>query len=202
MSFQKNCFYSKLKIYLVVTIVFSCPQLTYARSDVLLAQAESKQSIDASKVSVDEVIDTSNGGLLTLEQAIDIALSDNPGLAEIQARAEAMAAIPSQVGTLPDPRVSFNAMNLPTDTFDVSQENMTQMQFGISQAIPFPGKLALREEAAEYEAAAALDNVGETRLRLVRNVKVAWWHLFNLDQALNIVLRNQDLLRQFVVGAS
>lgn len=198
MSFQNNCFYSKLKIYLVVTIVFSCPQLTYARSDVLLAQAEGEQSIDASKVSADEVIDTSSGGLLTLEQAIDIALSDNPGLAEMQARAEAMAAIPSQVGTLPDPRVSFNAMNLPTDTFDVSQENMTQMQFGISQTIPFPGKLALREEAAEYEAAAALNNVGETRLRLVRNVKVAWWHLFNLDQALNIVLRNQDLLRQFV----
>lgn len=198
MDYQNNCFYSKLKIYLYVTIVCSYPQLAYARSDVLFAQGESEQITNASTVSVNEVIDTASGGLLTLEEAVDIAVSNNPGLAEMQARAEAMAAIPSQVGTLPDPRVSFNAMNLPTDTFDVSQENMTQMQFGISQAIPFPGKLALREEAAEYEAAAALNNVGETRLRLVRNVKVAWWHLFNLDQAINIVLRNQDLLRQFV----
>ena len=135
---------------------------------------------------------------LTLAESEQIALSDNPGLAEMQARAEAMAAIPSQVGTLPDPSVSFNAMNLPTDTFDIAQENMTQMQFGINQAIPYPGKLALREEAAEYEAAAALNNVDETRLRLVQNVKVTWWRLFNLDQALSIVLRNQDLLRQFV----
>jgi outer membrane protein TolC len=141
---------------------------------------------------------TTAGEQLTLEEAINIALQDNPGLAEIQARADAMAAIPSQVGTLPDPRVSFNAMNLPTDTFDISQENMTQMQFGINQAVPFPGKLALREQAAEYEAAAAAENVDEVRLLLIRDVKTIWWRLFNLDQSIIIVLLNQDLLRQYV----
>lgn len=137
-------------------------------------------------------------GILTLEESMNIALRNNPGLAEMQARAEAMAAIPSQAGTLPDPRISFNAMNLPTDSFDVSQEPMTQMQFGISQAIPFPGKLSLREEAAEYEATAAMNNVDEARLQLVRNVKATWWKIYNLDQSLLIVKRNQDLLRQFV----
>jgi len=109
-----------------------------------------------------------------------------------------MAAIPSQAGTLPDPMVTFNAMNLPTDTFNISQEAMTQMQVGISQRIPYPGKLALREQAAEYEAAAAAENVDEVRLLLIRDVKTIWWRLFNLDQAITIVLRNQDLLRQFV----
>ncbi len=168
----------QVNILLFVVSIFSFPLLAETNLGDLLPSEETE--------------------LLTLEESIDIALSDNPGLAEMQARAEAMAAIPSQVGTLPDPRVSFNAMNLPTDTFDLSQENMTQMQFGISQAIPYPGKLALREEAAEYEAAAALNNVDETRLLLVRNVKITWWRIFNLDQAISIVLRNQDLLRQFV----
>ena len=135
---------------------------------------------------------------LTLTAAIDLALADNPNLAEMQARAEAFAAIPSQVGTLPDPIISFNMLNLPTDTFDLSQEAMTQTQFGINQAIPFPGKLQLREEAARYEATAAANDVDETRFRLLRDVKMTWWRLFNLDKALDIVLRNQDLLRQFV----
>jgi outer membrane protein TolC len=152
----------------------------------------------AANMSDTETKDTVTGELFTLEESINIALRDNPGLAEMQARAEAMAAIPSQVGTLPDPRLSFNAMNLPTDTFDISQEPMTQLQFGISQAIPFPGKLALREQSAEYEAEAAADDVDETRLQLVRNVKSIWWRLFYLDQALTIVSRNQELLRQFV----
>jgi outer membrane protein, heavy metal efflux system len=135
---------------------------------------------------------------LTLEEAINRALVDNPNLAEMKARAEAFAAIPSQVGTLPDPVLSFNALNLPTDTFNFSQEAMTQRQFGINQAIPFPGKLGLREEAARYEAEAAATDVDETRFRLLRDVKTTWWTVFNLDKAQEIVLRNQELLRQFI----
>ena len=49
---------------------------------------------------------------LSLERAVATATEGNPGLAEMQARAEAMAAIPSQVGALPDPTVSLNALNL------------------------------------------------------------------------------------------
>jgi outer membrane protein, heavy metal efflux system len=139
------------------------------------------------------------GEKLTLEDAINSALESNPGLAEIKARAEAFAAIPSQVGTLPDPILSFNMLNLPTDTFDTSQVGMTQApQFGLSQSLPFPGKLGLRELAAEYEAEAASNDVDEIRLILVRDVKTTWWNLFNLDQSLNIILQNQNLLRQFV----
>jgi len=135
---------------------------------------------------------------LTLQSALDIAVRDNPSLAAIQARSEALAAIPLQVGALPDPVISFNALNLPVDTFDTRQENMTQLQGGISQAIPFPGKLALREQAADYEAQAASDDVTEVRWLLLRDVKKIWWALFYLDRALEIIHVNQDLLRQFV----
>ncbi len=136
--------------------------------------------------------------VLTPATAVAIAIADNPNLAAMQARFEAKSAIPSQVGTLPDPILSFNALNLPTDTFDLNQEAMTQMQFGISQQLPFPGKLALREEASSFEAEAAKDNVDETRLRLIRDVQSSWWTLHYLDRALGIVAKNQELLRQFV----
>lgn len=135
---------------------------------------------------------------LGLQAALDLAVQDNPGLAEMKARSEAMAQIPSQVGSLPDPVISFNALNLPVDTFDTAQENMTQLQGGISQAIPFPGKLALREQAANLEAEAAAFDVTEARWRLLRDVKKLWWALVYLDKALNIIRLNQDLLRQFV----
>ncbi|SMG63902.1 [weak similarity to] Outer membrane efflux protein [methanotrophic bacterial endosymbiont of Bathymodiolus sp.] len=144
------------------------------------------------------IVNAEQTPLLTLQSAIDIAVQDNPSLAQIQARSEAMAAIPSQVGTLPDPVISFNALNLPVDTFDTRQENMTQMQGGISQAIPFFGKLALREQAATYQAEAATHDVTEARFRLLRDVKKTWWALFYLDRALEIIVVNQNLLRQFV----
>jgi len=135
---------------------------------------------------------------LSLEDAVSMAVKGNPGLAEMQARAEAMEDIPSQAGALPDPMLTLGALNLPTDTFSLDQEPMTQLLIGIEQSLPFPGKLGLKERAAEIDADAAVSNVDEARLLLIRNVRHTWWQIYYLDRALDIVARNQDLLRQFV----
>lgn len=135
---------------------------------------------------------------LTEVSAVEIAIQDNPNLAEVQARYKGLSEVPSQVGTLPDPMVNLNAMNFPSDTLDRDQEPMTQAQIGFSQVFPFPGKLNLKEEAAEYDALAAGHTVEEVRLQLIRNVKRKWWQLFYLDRALETVDMNQDLLRQFI----
>ncbi len=129
----------------------------------------------------------SEEALLTLKLALDHALTGNPGLAEIRARAEALAAVPAQMGALPDPTVSFDMQNVPTRSFDLRKEDMTMLGVGISQAFPFPGKLALRERIAEKEALAAVDSVDEARLRLMREVKQSWWRLFYYDRALNLL---------------
>jgi outer membrane protein TolC len=149
-------------------------------------------------LAISSILKAEAPNLLTLKSAVSIAVQNNPSLGQMQARSEALAAIPSQVGSLPDPVISFNALNLPVDTFDTAQENMTQMQGGISQAIPFFGKLALREQAATYQAEAATLDVIEARFRLLRDVKKTWWAHFYLDRSLEIILVNQDLLRQFV----
>ncbi len=138
---------------------------------------------------------------LTLDDAVATALAGNPGLAAIEARARALDEVPAQKGTLPDPQLLFNLMNLPVDSFSFSQEAMTQVQIGISQMLPYPGKLALQEEVATQEASAAGDKVAEMRLRLVRDVRTLWWTLYYLDRALEIVASNQELLRQFVTIA-
>jgi len=138
------------------------------------------------------------GQVLTLKAATEQAVRDNPDLAQMQARAQAMASIPSQMGALPDPEISFNAMSLPVNTFSTGQEDMTQLGAGVSQSFPFPGKLALREQAAAFEAEAASQNVAEVRRRLLSEVKTTWWLIFYLDRAINIVDSNHALLRQFV----
>jgi outer membrane protein TolC len=135
---------------------------------------------------------------LTLTEAEKLALEYNPALHAQNSQAQAMAAVPAQVGSLPDPTISLNAMNLPVDSFSATQENMTQMQIGLSQALPFPGKLDLRREAASFEAEAATLDTDEMRLSLIRNVSVSWWNLFYIDRAVAIVERNQALLRQLI----
>ncbi len=139
--------------------------------------------------------------VLTLAEADRIALKINPGLASMASRARAIAEIPPQVGTLPDPHLAFDAINLPMNTFSMVQENMTQLRVGLSQEIPFPGKLRLKKEAAQFEAKSADFDVAETRLRLIRNVHISWWNLLYLDRALEIIKRNEKLLRQFITIA-
>ncbi|VAX18103.1 Heavy metal RND efflux outer membrane protein, CzcC family [hydrothermal vent metagenome] len=135
---------------------------------------------------------------LSVEQAVLIAVKANPGLAAKNAQARAMAEVPPQAGSLPDPVLSLNAMSLPIDTFSITDENMTQLQVGVAQELPFPGKLELREQAAKHKAKASLHNASEYLLQLKRNVRIGWWNLFYLDRALEIVDLNKDLLRGFI----
>lgn len=139
--------------------------------------------------------------VLTEKIAVDIALRDNPNLAQMKERYLALANVPSQVGSLPDPMISVNAMNLPTDSFDRRQEAMTQIQIGVSQAFPFPGKLGLKEGAAEFDALAARYQADEVQLQLVKQVKTYWWQLYYLDRALETADLNKSLLKQFITVA-
>ena len=162
---------------LIVMVLLSSPQLS------------AKQDNDNS---------SSGYGVLTEQKAIALALANNPNLAQMQARYEAMKNIPSQVQTLPDPILTLGTMNFPTDSFDRTQEAMTQLQIGVSQAFPFPGKLTLKGDVAEFEAKAAFYDVAEMRLLLAKNVSHKWWQLFYLDRAIETVDKNQALLKQFI----
>ncbi|MGB0238691.1 MAG: TolC family protein [Cycloclasticus sp.] len=138
---------------------------------------------------------------LTEIKAVELAVRDNPNLAQMKERYKAMSEVPSQVGSLPDPMVSFNAMNFPTDTFSRSQEPMTQLQIGVSQAFPFPGKLRLKEAAAQFDAMGAGHLLDEVRLQLIKKVKSHWWQLYYLDRAIEIIAVNKSLVGQFITVA-
>jgi len=136
--------------------------------------------------------------VLSLNEAVTEALSTNPGLAAIQARARSLAEIPDQAGSLPDPRLSLDLVNLPLDSFSFTREDMTQFQVGITQSLPYPGKLELQSQAAIFEAHAVEAEVAEKRLQLARDIKTVWWNFFYLDRALEVVERNQTLLGQII----
>jgi outer membrane protein TolC len=165
----------------------------------LVSMAESEgQSLPTLNGASTVQMSTWTTGPLSLEQALSIALESNPSLEKINAIALALAEVPSQVGTLPDPILSLNALNVPVDTYSFTQEGMTQSQVGISFELPFPGKLALREQAADFVAKSAAFDVDEKRLVLSRNVQLNWWNIAYLDRAMAIVKRNQVLLRKFI----
>lgn len=135
---------------------------------------------------------------LSIDEAVVQALANDPGIAALDAASRASATIPSQVGALADPTLAVNAMNVPVDTFDFDQEPMTQLQLVVSQAVPFPGKRSLQQDVATSSVDAAVSRQSEYRSTVIRNVRVAWWQLFETDRALQIVSRTRQLLQDFV----
>jgi len=149
-------------------------------------------------ISTAQSADPQSSGEVALEQAVTLALEQSLELASIRARSDAIRASSSFAGALPDPTLSLNAMNLPTDTFSLDQEPMTQMQVALSQSFPFPGKRKLRRQAVEHQASASDQMEAERRSAIIGDVRIAWWQLMSLDRALQIVEQNKDLMRNFV----
>jgi cobalt-zinc-cadmium efflux system outer membrane protein len=137
-------------------------------------------------------------GPLSLDSALEMALTRNQKLAAFEAHAQALDAIPSQAGALPDMQFGISALNLPTDTFDFDQDPMSQLQLSLSQSIPFPGKRSLKRQAAEIEAVAAGKRLNDEQLQVAAQVRVAWWELMYLTKAIGIVEQNRGLMRDFV----
>ena len=70
---------------------------------------------------------------LSFSQAVNIAKKNDPWLKGSHFKQQSLEAQSLVVNTQPDPKVSISFANLPTDTFSLSQEGMTQFKVGISQ---------------------------------------------------------------------
>ena len=133
-----------------------------------------------------------------LSNLIQEALENNPKLeAAIQGTLSAEKAIP-QAGALPDPQLSFGLSNLPVDSFAFSQDPMTGKVIGVMQMFPFPGKLSLATDIAEFEAAAIRHQQDEVRNLIIQMVKQTFLDLYAVERALETTQKNKALMEQFV----
>ena len=73
---------------------------------------------------------------LTIEEASQLALRDDDTLRAIGARSESLSELAIATRGLPDPKLKLGFANLPTDTFNLGQEAMTQAVIGVQQVFP------------------------------------------------------------------
>lgn len=135
---------------------------------------------------------------LILSDLIQEALEYNPLLeAASQKVLSAERAIP-QAGALPDPKLTLGLINLPVNSFAFDQEPMTGKQIAVTQMFPFPGKLSLSTDMAEFEAAAVQQQQQEVRNQIVQKVRHVYYDIYAVDRALETVQKNKDLMEQLV----
>ena len=102
---------------------------------------------------------------LTLDWCLEEANRVNPVIAINQASAEAAEHRVGPAGSLDDPRLEYEAINLPTDHFDFDSTPMSGNQISLSQRFPFPGVLGNRKKAARAGAEASWLELEDRRRR-------------------------------------
>ncbi len=138
---------------------------------------------------------------LTLEWCLERARTQNPSLAMATAAADAATHRIRPAGALDDPRVAYDASNIPTGDFDFESTPLSGHQLGLRQKLPFPGLLSNRKDAARKAAEASSLLVEDRRLVVDGAVESSWAELAFARQALDITNRNIDLLRQLAATA-
>ena len=138
------------------------------------------------------------GSTAGVDSLVQVALEQNPNLrAALEGWRASEARIP-QAGALPDPTVAFSLANLPVNSFAFDQEPMTGKKISVTQMFPFPGKLGLKENIARFGAEMQKFKYEELKNQLAKQVKQAYFSLFAVDKAIEIVEKNQQLMREFV----
>ncbi|HZQ54121.1 MAG TPA: TolC family protein [Bryobacteraceae bacterium] len=134
----------------------------------------------------------------SLAALVDEAEKNNPQILAAKHGWHAATQVPSQVSTLPDPEFTVQqfAVGNPAPFAGYTTSNFAYIGFGVSQELPYPGKLRLRGEAAKTEADVAGTRVESIRRMVIQQLKTAYFQLAYELEELQLLDRDGKLLDQ------
>lgn len=133
-----------------------------------------------------------------LENLLREAEQNNPSIRAARQEWQAAQQVPTQVSTLPDPQflVQHSSVGSPRPFAGFTNSDMAYLGLGVSQDIPYPGKLRLRGEIAKREADVLQQRYESTRRSVLAAAKSAYFQLGYLSRTLSILESNGELLNQ------
>lgn len=123
----------------------------------------------------------SEGGALSLAEALRIGEKISPRLAAQGAALAAAKELVPRAGELPDPKLRIGIDNLPvsgTDRFRYDADSMTMRRIGLMQEFPNGEKRQLRGQRAARERDVEAANLAAQRAIVQREVAAAWLELY------------------------
>ncbi|MBT4521148.1 MAG: TolC family protein [Halieaceae bacterium] len=142
--------------------------------------------------------ETSGGQTLSLNKAIVAALANDPWQAGNRHRQTAYEAQSVAAGTLPDPRVSVNFANLPTDTFDFNQEAMTQFRVGVTQMFPRGQSLRMKQQYMAVLGSQHPLLAADREAQVTLTVSQLWLDVYQASASIEAIESNRALFEQLV----
>jgi cobalt-zinc-cadmium efflux system outer membrane protein len=142
---------------------------------------------------------SSHAGVATpLSDLLAEAEKNNPQIEAARHGWEAAKQVPTQVSTLPDPQFTLQHFSVgsPRPFAGYTNSEFAYIGLGVSQDIPYPGKLRLKGEIAKREADVSQQQVESVRRSVLTELKAAYFQLAYLSKTLAILEQDGELLKQ------
>jgi len=143
----------------------------------------------------------SAAAVLTLAEAERLALAQAPWFAHHRSNVEAAAERVVYEGRLPDPQLVLGAINVPTDTYRLNQDDMTMTMVGIRQSFPPGNTLELKGRRAEKELTREQAKLETERRSLLKQVRQAWLELYFQQESLRLLQEARRLQQKQLEAA-
>ncbi len=163
--------------------------------DTETSQAEEGIVKEESTIAIDNLDDDP----LTLQEAEQLALETDSLIKKFDVEAVAFREKGVAAASLPDPKIKIGFMNLPADTFDFKQEDMTQQIIGVQQMFPPTNLLDYKGEQMDLMGVATGYKVVNQKREVLRSVRKAWLAMYLQHHAGNIVNKSDELFDQLVI---
>jgi outer membrane protein TolC len=131
-----------------------------------------------------------------LSQLLAEASASNSEILAAKHNWEAATFAPRQVTALPDPTVTVQQFSVgsPKPFAGYTNSDFAYIGIGVSQELPYRGKLRLRGIAAEREADVRRTEIGATEVSVADAVKADYLKLAYLQSTLGILKENEQVL--------
>lgn len=140
---------------------------------------------------------------IPLAQLLAEAQAHNPQLSAAEHEARAAQQMAPQAASLPDPRFTYQQLSVgsPKPFAGYSNSDFSYIGIGVSQELPYPGKLRLRGEAARRGADVQQAKVAVTGTNIAEAVKTDYIELAYHQQTLEILRQNEAVLDELIQDA-
>src|SRR5580704_5476278 len=133
-----------------------------------------------------------------LAQLLQEAEQNNPQIQAAKQGWKAAQQVPTQVPTLTDPQFQVQQVNVgsPRPFAGYTNSHFAYVGLGVSQDLPYPGKLQLKGEIAKRDAEVSKQQFESVRRSVLAGVKAAYFQLAYLSKTLGILESDGELLEQ------
>src|SRR5438876_3363892 len=123
---------------------------------------------------------------------------NNPQIRAARHELEGAKQVPTQVSTLPDPQVVLKHVSVgsPRPFAGYTNSDFAYVGLGVSQDIPYPGKLRLKGEIARRDADVSQQQIESVRRAVLAEIKGTYFQLAYLSRTLTLLEEDGELLKQ------